>query len=254
MRVGLYVTCLVDLVRPSVGWSALQLLESAGCEVVVPEQTCCGQPAYNSGERELARALARQAIEAFADCDYVVLPSGSCASMMKRHYPALFSGSGSSFGSDTLKGADDSDAPAGLEDFCRRVYELTDFLVNVLHYTPKAACPGAFAYHDSCSGLRDLAIKEQPRQLLRAVAGAKLTEMVEAEQCCGFGGTFSAKFPDLSCAIADRKCAALAASGADALVGGDLGCLLHLEGRLRQQGRDTPVFHIAEVLAGRTRR
>lgn len=234
MRVGLYATCLVDLVRPNIAWSALELLEAAGCEVVVPEQTCCGQPAFNGGERELARGLARQAAAAFGDCDYVVLPSGSCAAMMKRHYPDLL--------------GDEAAA------FCAKVFELCDFLVNVLDFAPAARLDASLSYHDSCSGLRDLGIKQQPRRLLGRVAGLRLVEMAEAEQCCGFGGTFAAKFPELSCAIADRKCGSFQDSAAEVLAGGDLGCLLHLEGRLRHQGRDTPVFHIAEVLAGRTER
>jgi L-lactate dehydrogenase complex protein LldE len=233
MRVGLFATCLADLVRPSVAMAALELLEAQGCEVVVPSQTCCGQPAYNGGERALATRLAEQVVKAFADCDYVVLPSGSCAGMMRMHYLDLLG--------KTVEA----------EVFTSKVYELTDFLVTVLRAAPKARFNGAITYHDSCSGLRELGIKRQPRVLLAQVEGLTLNEMIDAEQCCGFGGTFSVKYPEISCAIADKKCASAKASGAETIVGGDLGCLLHLEGRLRALGDTrTRVLHIAEVLRG----
>jgi L-lactate dehydrogenase complex protein LldE len=241
MRVGLFVTCLVDLMRPSIGWAAVKLLEAAGCEVVVPPtQTCCGQPGHNSGDRRSARALAEKVLGEFEGCDYVVVPSGSCGGMIKAHYPDLFEGE------------------AVLLDRIRRLasrtYELTDFLVNVARLE---RVPGRFAgtvtYHDSCSGLRELGVKHQPRALLAGVSGLTLKEMDECEQCCGFGGTFAVKFGEISAAIADRKCAQIRASGADAVVAGDLGCLLNIEGRLRRLGdRATKVLHVAEVLAGET--
>jgi L-lactate dehydrogenase complex protein LldE len=212
--------------------AAFELLEANGCEVIVPLQTCCGQPAYNGGERDLARRLARQVINAFGDCDYVVLPSGSCAGMMQAHYPELL--------------------PDEAKLFCAKVYELTDFLVTVLNATPTVNFSGAVSYHDSCSGLRELGVKAQPRALMAKLNGLTLHEMDGAEQCCGFGGTFSVKFPEISCAIADKKCASLTATGAKTLVGGDLGCLLHLEGRMRATGdQETQVLHIAELLTGR---
>ena len=233
MRVGLYATCLADMVRPTVAMAALALLEAHGCDVVVPSQSCCGQPAFNGGDHSLAGNLARQVIESFADCDYVVIPSGSCAGMMRTHYPQLLPND------------------VAVQAFCARVFELTDFLVSVLKAEPRAQCHAVASYHDSCSGLRELGVKQQPRALLARVAGLTLCEMSEAEQCCGFGGTFAVKYPEISCAIADKKCAALAASGATILIGGDLGCLLHLEGRLRAQGNtQTRVLHIAEVLTG----
>jgi len=240
-KVALFVTCLVDLMRPRIGFAALELLEGAGCDVVVPAaQTCCGQPAYNSGDRRSAKALARKVLREFDGFDYVVAPSGSCAGMIKTHYPDLF-----------------SDEPAELaraRKLCERTYELTDFLVNVLHVE---RVPGRFAgvvtYHDSCSGLREMGVKAQPRALLAKVPGLELREMEEAENCCGFGGTFSVKFGDISAHLAERKCANVAASGADALVLGDLGCMLNIEGRLRRRGDDrTRVLHVAEVLAGKT--
>lgn len=242
MRVGLFVTCLVDLMRPSIGFAALELLEAAGCEVLVPRtQTCCGQPAYNSGDRRGALALARKVLAEFEGCEYVVAPSGSCAGMIRTHYPDLFA-------------AD----PAGLERarrLCERTYELTDFLANIVRLD---RVPGSFrgtvTYHDSCSGLRELGVKRQPRALLAKVPGLALKEMEESEVCCGFGGTFSVKFGDISSHIADRKCENIAAAGVDAVVLGDLGCMLQIEGRLRRRGDSkTKVLHVAEVLAGKAR-
>jgi len=250
MKVGLFVTCLVDLMRPRIGFAALELLQAAGCEVIVPEaQTCCGQPGYNSGERASAIALARKVVREFSGCEYVVVPSGSCAGMMRTHYP------------DLLRDAPEAER-AALRALSERTYELTDFLVNIAHYTTNSANQSAhtskisiksITYHDSCSGLRELGIKQQPRTLLAQVEGAELREMNECEQCCGFGGTFAIKFGDISAHIAERKCEMIAASGADAVVLGDLGCMLNIEGRLRRRGdAKTQVLHVAEVLAGQT--
>jgi L-lactate dehydrogenase complex protein LldE len=239
VRVGLFVTCLVDLMRPRIGFAALRLLEQAGCEVVVPlSQTCCGQPAYNSGDRSAARALAEKVLREFEGVDYLVAPSGSCAGMIRTHYPALFAG--------------DGELAARAASLGARTYELTDFLVNVAHLEH---VPGDFrgtvTYHDSCSGLRELGVKDQPRQLLARMPGVRLEEMPAAEECCGFGGTFAVKFGDVSARLAEKKCAHIQATGADAVVLGDLGCMLHIEGRLRRMGDDkTRVLHIAEVLAG----
>ena len=240
MKVGLFVTCLVDLVRPRIGFAALELLERAGCEVVVPDtQTCCGQPAYNSGDRASSVALARKVIGEFEGCEYVVAPSGSCAGMIRTHYPDLF--------------RDAPDELARAKALCDRTYELTDFLVNVLHVE---SVPGRFertvTYHDACAGLRELGVKAQPRALL-AKSGATIAEMAQPEQCCGFGGTFSVKFGDISAHIAERKCVDIAATGAGTVVLGDLGCMLNIEGRLRRRGDTTTrVLHVAEVLAGKT--
>ena len=241
MRVGLFVTCLVDMMRPRIGFAALKLLESAGCEVIVPAtQTCCGQPGYNSGDRKSALALARKVLSEFEACDYVVAPSGSCAGMIRVHYPDLF-----------------RDQPAELariEKLCAKTYELTDFLQNVAKVERiDAKFDGTITYHDACSGLREMGVKTQPRALLAKVAGLRLTEMNEAEACCGFGGTFAVKFGDISTRIADNKCANALATGADAIVLGDLGCMLNIEGRLRRRGdTKTQVLHVAEVLAGET--
>lgn len=239
MRIALFVTCLVDLMRPSVGFAAIRLLEAAGCTVVVPEtQTCCGQPAFNSGDRRAARALAKKTIAECEGFDYLVAPSASCADQIRTEYPGLF--------------ADEPDWRRRAEALAARTWELTSFLVDVLKVE---AVPGQFAgsvtYHDSCTGLRSLGIKAQPRALLAGVAGLTLKEMPEAEACCGFGGTFSVKFGDISATIAERKCVNVQAAQADAVVGGDLGCLLNIEGKLRRLGDETTrVLHVAEVLAG----
>jgi L-lactate dehydrogenase complex protein LldE len=239
MRVGLFVTCLVDLMRPRIGFAALRLLQAAGCEVVVPPtQTCCGQPGYNSGDRAGARKLAQKLIAEFERCEYVVAPSGSCAGMIRAHYAELF--------------AELPSWQARVSALAAKTYELTDFLQRVAKLE---AVPGRFegivTYHDSCSGLRELGIKRQPRALLERVPGLSLTEMEEAEACCGFGGTFAVKFGAVSTRIVDVKCDRIAAAKADAVVLGDLGCMLNIEGRLRRRGdTHTRVLHVAEVLAG----
>ncbi len=239
-RVGLFVTCLVDLFRPSVGFATVKLLEDAGCTVEAPmAQTCCGQPAYNSGDRADTRAIAEQTIAAFEHFDYIVAPSGSCAGMLKKHYPPLFRG--------------DPDWAARAQAFSAKVHELTSFLVDVLGVIEVAAsAPGTATYHDSCSGLRELGVRNQPRSLLASVKGLKVKEMAEADVCCGFGGTFCVKYSDISNAIVEKKTANIAASGADMLLAGDLGCLMNMAGKLKREGAQTQVRHVAEVLAGMT--
>jgi L-lactate dehydrogenase complex protein LldE len=239
-RVGLFVTCLVDLMRPSVGFAAIRLLENAGCRVEVPEtQTCCGQPAYNSGDRKNTRDIARGVIEAFHGFDYVVVPSGSCAGMIHEHYPALF--------------ADEPETLAKAKEIAARTHELVSFLVDVLKVDRvEAAYEGTVTYHDSCSGLRELKIKAQPRRLLASVAGLRLTELPGAEICCGFGGTFCVKYPDISERMAADKAEDVTATGAGTLLAGDMGCLMNMAGKLQRQGSPVRVRHIAEVLAGMT--
>ncbi|GAB1392199.1 (Fe-S)-binding protein [Rhodocyclaceae bacterium] len=237
MRVGLFVTCLVDLMRPRIGFAAIELLEAAGCEVVVPPtQTCCGQPAWNSGDRASAVKLAKKVIAEFEGFDYVVAPSGSCADHIRNEYPDILS--------------DEPEWLVRATALSGRVFELTDFLVNVakLENLP-GHFSGSVTYHDSCAGLRSLGIKAQPRALLGKLPGVQLKEMPGAEECCGFGGTFSVKFGDISAAIAEKKCNNALTADADAIVGGDLGCLLNIEGKLRRMGdEETRVLHIAEVL------
>jgi L-lactate dehydrogenase complex protein LldE len=239
VKVGLFVTCLVDAVRPEIGFSALKLLEAAGCQVEVPEtQTCCGQPAYNSGDSHTAREIAEKVLREFEVFDYVVVPSGSCGGQIKLQYLELF--------------RDDPDLKARIERLAGKTYELTDFLLNVARVETLASnFAGHITYHDSCAGLRELGIKQQPRALLGRLPGVRLSEMKDCEQCCGFGGTFSVKYGDISGAIVAEKCRNIQASGADAVVLGDLGCILNIEGRLRRSGDDrTRVLHVAQVLAG----
>ncbi len=240
MRVGLFVTCLVDMMRPSIGMAALRLLEGAGYDVVVPAtQTCCGQPGYNSGDRKSARALAEKVLVEFEGCDYLVAPSGSCSGMIRTHYPDLFSG--------------EPALAARIERLAAKTYELTDFLVSVAKVK---RVPGTFdgtvTYHDSCSGLREIGVKTQPRELLAMVHGLTLKEMRDCETCCGFGGTFVLKMDEISARMVEDKCKHIEANGASAVVLGDLGCMLNIEGRLRKRGDSTTqVLHVAEVLAGK---
>ncbi|UYN94886.1 MAG: (Fe-S)-binding protein [Enhydrobacter sp.] len=237
-RVALFVTCLVDMFRPSVGFAAIKLLEDAGCIVEVPPvQVCCGQPAYNSGDRRTARTIAAQVIDAFDGYEAVVAPSGSCGGMLIHHYPGLFE--------------DDPSMRARAESLASRSHELTSFLVDVLGVrTVSARHAGTVTYHDSCSGLRELGVKEQPRELLRHIDGLTLSEMRAPEVCCGFGGTFCVKYPDISDAMVREKATDIAASGAGTLLAGDLGCLMNMAGKLQREGSAVKVRHVAEILAG----
>jgi L-lactate dehydrogenase complex protein LldE len=236
-RVGLFATCLMNLFRPNVGFAAVKLLEEAGCVVEVPaNQTCCGQPGYNSGDYDAARDLARQTIAAFEGFDYVVGPSGSCMATIRHDYPALF--------------ADDPKWLARAEALAAKSYELLSFLHDVLGVQPKASYSGTATYHDSCSGLRGLGVKGQPRALLGGVDGLRLKEMEDAEVCCGFGGTFCVKYPEISEKMVDDKIRNVLATGADTLLGGDLGCLMNIAGRLSRIHAPVKCYHTAEVLAG----
>jgi L-lactate dehydrogenase complex protein LldE len=239
-RVALLVTCLVDLFRPTVGFAAVRLLEEAGCTVEVPRaQTCCGQPAYNSGDRADAKAIALQVIDAFAGYDYVVAPSGSCAGMIRRHYPEAF--------------ADDSALLPRVQELAGRTWELVSFLVDVCGVQRVAArWEREATYHDACSGLRELGVRDQPRRLLASVEGLRLRELPGAEVCCGFGGTFCVKYPEISDQMVGDKADDIAATGAEAVLAGDLGCLLNIAGKLCRQGRRIEARHVAEVLAGMT--
>ncbi|ESR25554.1 (Fe-S)-binding protein [Lutibaculum baratangense] len=238
-RIGLFATCLVDLIRPSIGFAAAKLLEDAGCTVEVPPQTCCGQPAYNSGDRADAKAIARRTIEAFEPYDHVVAPSGSCSATMSKHYPELFAGDPAWEGRARAHAA--------------KTHELVSFLVDVLSVTAVSAqWEGSATYHDSCSGLRELKVHAQPRNLLGGVAGLELREMAHPEVCCGFGGTFCVKYPDISNVMVGRKTDDIAATEADMVLAGDLGCLMNIAGKLKREGRRTEARHVAEVLAGMT--
>ncbi len=236
-RVALFVTCLVDLLRPSVGFAAVKLLEDAGCTVDVPEaQTCCGQPAFNMGNRADTIAIARQVIAAFEGYQAVVVPSGSCGGMIIKHYPELFEG--------------EADWLARAKALSSRTYELMSFLVDVLGVkTVDARFDGTVTYHDSCSGLRELGVKRQPRHLLASVDGLTLKELPGAEVCCGFGGTFCVKYPEVSNSIVTTKAEDIVRTGADTLLAGDLGCLMNMAGKLQRQGQPVRAYHVAEVLA-----
>ena len=238
LRVGLFVTCLVDLMRPNVGFASVKLLEDAGCVVEVPElQTCCGQPAYNSGDFTDTQRIAEQVIAAFEPYDYLVAPSGSCMGMIKEHYPKLF--------------ATDAGWHNRAQALAGRCYELLSFLHDVLGVDDlDVEYAGVATYHDSCSGLRELSIHQQPRALLGKVSGLELREMTDSNVCCGFGGTFCVKYPKISGHLVSNKVANIADSGADTVLGGDLGCLLNIAGRIKREGGATKVFHTAEVLAG----
>lgn len=239
-RVGLFVTCLVDLMRPNVGFAAVKLLEDAGCQVEVPElQTCCGQPAYNSGDFADTQRIAQQVIAAFEEFDYLVAPSGSCVGMVKEHYPQLF--------------ATDAGWRNRAEGLAGRCYEIVTFLHEVLGIEDlDVTHAGSVTYHDSCSGLRELDIHDQPRALLGKVSGLELREMTDSNVCCGFGGTFCVKYPKISEHLVSDKVANIVDTGAETLLGGDLGCLLNIAGRIKREGRDTKVFHVVEVLADMT--
>ncbi|MGA2636389.1 (Fe-S)-binding protein [Methylocella sp.] len=237
-KVGLFVTCLADLIRPRTAFAALTLLRRAGCEVEAPaQQTCCGQPAYNSGDRGDAERIARNVITTFEGYDYVVAPSGSCMGMIKLHYPELF--------------ADDPAWRGRAEALAARGFELTSFLVDVLGYRPQGIALAARAtYHDTCSGLRELGVLRQPRALLADVKGLELTPLPDGEACCGFGGTFCVKYPAISNAIVDEKAGHIEATKANLLLGGDLGCLMNMAGKLHRRGSRIRAFHVAEIIAG----
>jgi len=238
MRVALFVSCLVDQVWPEVGKATVQVLERAGCTVEFdPRQTCCGQPAYNSGHRAEARTVARHFLDVFADAEAIVVPSGSCTAMI-RHLPGLL--------------AEDGAYREKAERVAERVHELGSFLVNVLGVDDLGArFPGRVTWHDACHGLRELGIKEEPRRLLGRVRGLELVELGVAESCCGFGGTFSVKYPELSTAILDEKLGGLDGRGVDAIVSGDVSCLTQIAGRLERTGSAVRTLHLAEVLASR---
>ena len=239
-RVGLFVTCLVDFVRPSVGFAAVKLLEDAGCHVEVPKaQTCCGQPAFNSGDRQDTKLIARQVIEAFRGYDYVVVPSGSCGGMISTHYTELFEG--------------DPDLARDAEDLASRTYELLQFLVDVMGVDAvDANFEGKVTYHDACAGLRELGLKGQARTLLSSVAGLEIKELADTEVCCGFGGTFCVKYPEISNQMVDSKAQSVEATQADTLLAGELGCLMNIAGKLQRRGSNVHVRHVAEVLADMT--
>lgn len=237
-RIGFFVTCLVDAMRPQIGFASIQLLEDAGCEVFVPKaQTCCGQPAFNTGDDANAAAIAKNVIKAFEEFDYLVTPSGSCAGMIKHHIPQLF--------------GDDPDMEARAKVLAGKTYEILSFLVDIQNFKPSPpSLQAKAAYHDSCSGLRELDIYDQPRQLLQHVEGLEMVALQDHDICCGFGGTFCVKYPEISDAIVSQKVKAIEASGADLLLAGDCGCLMNMAGKLSRLGSSIRCYHTVEILAG----
>jgi L-lactate dehydrogenase complex protein LldE len=237
-RVALFATCLVDAIRPQIGFAALALLEQVNCVVEVPMgQTCCGQPALNSGDQDGTRKIAKRNIKLLSGFDHVVVPSGSCAATIKKDYPDLFEA--------------DPVWHAKAVDLANRTYELLSYMSDLWAWRPKnVSCAASATYHDSCSGLRSLNVQAQPRTMLAGVAGLEMRPLEGANVCCGFGGTFCVKYPDISNAIVGEKAAAVNATGADLLLGGDLGCLLNMAGKLHRDGSKVRAFHTAEILAG----
>ena len=238
-RVGLFITCLANTIRPNIPMALAQLLKATGHDVVVPyAQTCCGQPGYNAGDWDAARHIARQTIAAFEPFDYLIAPSGSCLATIRHDYPELF--------------ADDPVWRERAEALAAKSWEALTYLAEKVppERLPPARFPYRVTYHDSCSGLRSLGIKGQPRQLLARVEGLELVEMDEAEVCCGFGGTFCVKYPELSEAMVERKVRNILKSGAEVVLGGDLGCLMNIAGRLARIAAPVRVYHTLEVLAG----
>ena len=237
MKVSLFVTCLVDQMWSSIGTSCVEVLRRAGCEVEFDErQTCCGQPAFNTGYRDEARQVAKRFIEVFeqSKADAIVSPSGSCTAMV-HHYAELF--------------ADDPQWLARARAVAARSHEFSSFLVRVLKVEDVGASwQGKLTWHDACHGLRDLNLKSEPRRLIRNVRGAEFVEIENAETCCGFGGTFSVKYPEISVAILDQKIEAIERAGVDAVVSGDASCLMQIGGRLSRKKSDIRVLHLAELL------
>jgi L-lactate dehydrogenase complex protein LldE len=235
VRVSLFVTCVVDQVFPQVGMAMAEVLERAGCEVEFREaQTCCAQPAFNSGYRDEARTVAEHFLTTFQGAENIVVPSGSCCSMISHHFAELFPGD------------------KRVHDLEPRVFEFSQFLTDVLMIEDVGASfNGLVTYHDSCHALRELKIKDGPRKLLQNVRGLQLVEMEPAEECCGFGGTFSVKFPEISGGMARTKIDAIERTGAGTVVSIDSSCLMQLQGALRRAGSKIQTIHLAEVLAAR---
>ena len=235
-KITLFVQCLVDGLYPEVGEAMLTLFKRLGIQVNCPmDQTCCGQPAFNAGHRKAARVAARRFVEIFKDAEWIVCPSGSCVDMVKNHYPDLFE--------------DDTAWAERATQVGRRTFELSQFLVDILEIEDMgAAYNGKITYHDSCHLLRGLGVREQPRHLIRQLKGAEFVEMKDPDRCCGFGGTFSVKYPGISTAMVDDKIRNIIASGADTVTGCDISCLMNIKGRLSRIGSSIKVLHIAQLL------
>lgn len=238
MRVTLFVQCLVDSLYPEVGEAMITLFDRLGISVDCPlDQTCCGQPAFNAGYRKAARAAAKRFIEIFEAAEVIVCPSGSCVNMVRHHYPELFENDERWLGRAQQVG--------------RRTFELSQYLVDVLGIEDVGASyEGKVTYHDSCHLLRGLGVAEQPRRLIRHIKRAELIEMDASDTCCGFGGTFAVKYPQISVAMVDDKIKNIIACGADTVTGCDISCLMNIQGRLSRIGSPVKTMHLAQLLAG----
>ncbi|QYR22900.1 (Fe-S)-binding protein [Paenibacillus sp. sptzw28] len=236
MKVSLFITCLADQLYPEVGESVVRLLHDYGCEVDFPQaQLCCGQPAFNSGYQDEAREVARGLIRAFEHSDYVVSPSGSCTGMVHHYYPYLFE--------------NEPEWKAKAEALVGKMYEFSQFLVGVLGVTDVGASfPHKVTYHPSCHAMRLLGVREEPQQLIGAVKNIEFTDLPRKEDCCGFGGTFAVKMADMSEAMVCEKAACVCETGAEVLVGTDMGCLMNIGGRLNKEGKPVRVMHLAQLL------
>ena len=237
--VTLFIQCLVDGIYPEVGEAVVGIFHKLGVNLTCPtRQTCCGQPAFNSGYQGEARVAAKRFIEIFESAEAIVCPSGSCVTMVRHHYPQLF--------------ADDAAWLLRAQEVAAKTFELTEYLVDILGVDDLGAhYDGKITYHDSCHLLRSLRVKEQPRRLLRKVAGAEFVELYDSDKCCGFGGAFSVKYADISAAMVADKVDNIIASGADTVTGCDMGCLMNIQGMLSRRGSDIKTLHIAQILSGK---
>ncbi len=237
MNIQLFIPCFVDQLYPQTAFNMVSVLEKAGCTVQYnAEQTCCGQPAFNAGFWDDARQVCTKFLKDFSGSDYIVAPSASCVGFVRNYYTKLF---------------DNSSHHNEVKDLQKRIFELSDFLVNVLQIDDfGASLPGKATYHDSCAGLRECKIKKEPRQLLSKVKGLELLEMNDVETCCGFGGTFAVKFEAISTAMADQKVTNALATGAQYIISTDLSCLMHIDGYIGYKGVQLKALHLADVLAG----
>lgn len=236
MKVQIFIPCFIDQLYPQTAFNMVKVLEKAGCEVAYnPRQTCCGQPAFNAGYQEEAKAVCSKWLDDFSGDAYIVCPSASCVGFVRNYYSQLFADGSDHHRVKTISG---------------RLYEFTEFLTDILHKDQFGArLPGLATYHDSCAGLRECRIKEGPRRLLARVEGLKLAEMADTDNCCGFGGSFAVKFDAISVAMADQKINHALATGAQYLISTDMSCLMHLEGCIRNKGIALKTMHIADVLA-----
>lgn len=236
MRVQIFIPCFIDQLYPTVAFNMVKVLEKAGCEIIYnTNQTCCGQPAFNAGFWGEAKDVCNKFIQDFSESDYVVAPSASCVGFVKNYYSKLY---------------EHSSHQQAAKKMSERIFELSDFLVNILKVEDLGASfNGRVTYHDSCAALRECGLKQEPRKLLQYVKGLELVEMADNETCCGFGGSFAVKFEPISIAMADQKITNADATGAEYIISTDMSCLMHLDGCIKHKGTGLKVVHLADVLA-----